>query len=171
MSAIIRQGHVNRRQARLRAYGRHGVQQRRHLPFIWRFWHHNNGFRQVRHTAEREARVSKRPQIRHGEEVIVLREVDGRFIANHDVVLHRLEGDAVVHRTARHWIHVLEIKAQLVYRPELQRRDGDIGFTIQQPLQYRQTQQQTVRFLIIHQIKRLQELVIQADIHARTVFG
>ena len=36
-----------------------GIQQGFHLCFVWRFRHHGDGLRQIRHPAEREARVSK----------------------------------------------------------------------------------------------------------------
>ena len=87
------------------------------------------------------------------------------------MVLNRLEGNAVFHRAARHRVHVLEIKAQLVDRAKLQRRDRDIRFTVQQPLQHRQAKHQAVGILCALQAERLQELVVQADIHARAVFG
>ena len=87
------------------------------------------------------------------------------------MVLHRLEGDAVFRRAARHRVHVLEIKAQLVYRTQLQCRNRNIRFTVQQPLQHRQAKHQAVRILRALQAEGLQELVVQADIHARAVFG
>ena len=86
------------------------------------------------------------------------------------MVLNLLEGDAVIHRTARHRVHVLEVKTQLVDCPKLQCRNGDIRFTVQQPLQHRQAKHQAVSILRALQAERLQELVVQADIHARAVF-
>ena len=87
------------------------------------------------------------------------------------MVLYRLECHAIIHRAARHRVHVLEVKAQLVHRPQLQRRDRHVRFTVNQPLQYRQTQQQAIAFLGAVQAERLQELIVQADIHTRAVFA
>ncbi|MNV16532.1 hypothetical protein D3C71_1072980 [compost metagenome] len=103
--------------------------------------------------------------------MIILREVDGGVIADDHMIRHRLEGDAVIHRPARHWVHVLEIKAQLIHRAQFQCRNGDVRFTVQQPLKYRQAQQQFVGVLAAGQREGLQELVVQADIHPRAVFG
>ncbi|CSP67592.1 Uncharacterised protein [Shigella sonnei] len=66
--------------------------------------------------------------------MVILREVDGGIVTNHHMILHRLEGNTVIHRTARHRVHILKVEAQLVGRAQFQRRNRDIRFAIQQTL-------------------------------------
>ena len=167
--AIVGHLQINRRQTGLRTDAPQRLQQRRHLALGRRLRHHHQRVGKVRHTAVREARIGEDAQVRQGDKVIILREVDGRIVANHHMVLHRLEGNTVVDGAAGHRVHILEVKAQLVDRPKTQRGDGDLRFAVQQPLQHRQAQDQFVHVLGAVKAERLQKLVVEADIHPRAV--
>ena len=138
LAAVVGHAQVNGRQAGLRANAAGRLQQRGNLALGRRFGHHDQGIGEIGHPAVREARISKDAQIRHRHKVIVLREVDGRIIANHYVVLHRLEGNTVIDGAARHRVHILEVEAQLIHGAEAQCRDRHFRFAVQQPLQHRQ---------------------------------
>ena len=138
LAAVVGHAQVNGRQAGLRANAAGRLQQRGNLALGRRFGHHDQGIGEIGHPAVREARVSKYAQIRHRHKVIVLREIDGRVVAYHHVVLYRLEGNTVIDRTARHRVHILEVEAQLIHGAEAQCRDRHFRFAVQQPLKHRQ---------------------------------
>ena len=76
-AAIIGDLHIDSRQTSLRADTANGFQQRRHLTLSRCGWHHNQRVSKIGHPAIREARIGKHAQIRHGNKVVILREVDG----------------------------------------------------------------------------------------------
>ncbi|MNE60492.1 hypothetical protein D3C80_1556370 [compost metagenome] len=155
----------------MRPHVTHGVEQGAHLGGLRLFVHQHQRLRQICQTAERETGVGEGTQIGHGDKVTIAGEIDGGIAVDHRMVRHQRIGFATPFGTAGQQRGVIEVKAQLVGRPQLQRRDVDRPVGIKQSLSQWQAQQLCALLMLRHQSIGLHKLIVQADAQAGTILN